>query len=59
MLIYGRAMPTSEVVAAIDAVDGAAIGRVCRRVIASPLSLAGLGPLKHLAAYDNIAARFH
>lgn len=58
MLIYGHPVPTAEVVAHIDAVDAAAVVRVGRRIIASPMVLAGLGPLKHLVSYDRIASRF-
>ena len=43
LLIYGRAMPTSEMMQRIDAVDAAALGRVASRIVESKLSLAALG----------------
>jgi len=59
MLIYGRPLPTDELVAAIDAVDAEAVRQVTRRIAqAGPPTVAALGPIGGLASYDAIAANF-
>jgi len=59
MLIFGRPLPTDELIAKIDAVDAAAICRVAARIIgAGKPSVAALGPIGRLENYDRIAARF-
>lgn len=59
MLIFGRVIPIEEMVAAIDAVDEAAVERMAARTLAGgPLALAAIGPLDALEPYDRIAARF-
>jgi predicted Zn-dependent peptidase len=56
--IYGRPIPVSETIADIEAVDAAAVKRVARRVLASPLTLTAIGPVRQLGSYDKIAQRF-
>lgn len=59
LLVFGRILPVAEMVQAIDQVDPARVERVGARVLrGGPLSLAAVGPLKKLAPYDQIAARF-
>ena len=59
MLIFGRPMPTAELVAKIEAVDAAAVRRVSERLVrAGKPAVAALGPLGRLASYEAIAARF-
>lgn len=59
LLVYGRIIPTPELIAAIDAVDQAAVRRVARRVLQEgPLSLAAVGPLSQLEEYSRISSRF-
>ncbi|GAC1657808.1 MAG: pitrilysin family protein [Candidatus Dormibacteraceae bacterium] len=43
-LLAGRIRPMAEVVAAIDAVDVAAIQRVAKRVLDQPIQMAAIGP---------------
>ncbi|WP_114393959.1 M16 family metallopeptidase [Oleisolibacter albus] len=57
LLVYGRVIPTSEVIARIDAVDAAAVKRVAGRIFGSRPTLTALGPLAGLEAYDRVAAR--
>ena len=57
MLVWGRPLPISEIVARIEAVDQDAVRRVVRRLLASRPTLAALGPLQGLEAMDNIARR--
>lgn len=58
LLIFGRRVPTDEVIAKIDAVDQAAIRRVGKRLRAGPgPTLAALGPLANLPGLDDIRRR--
>ena len=59
LLIFGRPIPPSEMIANVDAVDAAAIRRVAEATISgAPVSLSALGPLGRLESYDGVAARF-
>jgi predicted Zn-dependent peptidase len=58
LLVYGRPIPTAEIVERIDAVDGAAIRRVADRLRGGPVTVAALGPIDWLESHDAIAARF-
>jgi predicted Zn-dependent peptidase len=58
LLIFGRRVPTEEIIAKIDAVDRATIGRVGRRLlIEGGPTLAAIGPLAHLPDLDAIRCR--
>jgi predicted Zn-dependent peptidase len=56
--IYGRIIPVEETIAHIEAVDAAAVERVARRILNSPLTLTAIGPTGSIEPYDAIAARF-
>ena len=59
LLIFGRPIPPSELIAKVDAVDAASIRRVAAETLAAgALSMAAVGPLSHLDSYDILAARF-
>ena len=57
MLIYGRPLPSSEIIGLIDAVDRDAVARVARRIFAAPPTLAALGPIGKVESFDRIAGR--
>ena len=57
LLVYGRPVPTEEVVRRIDAVDLEGVRRVAARLRRQRPTLAALGPLDDLESYDRIAAR--
>ncbi|HEX2888113.1 pitrilysin family protein [Vineibacter terrae] len=57
LLIYDRVIPYTETVARIEAVDGEAVRRVARRLLASVPTVCALGPIGRLEGYDAIAAR--
>jgi predicted Zn-dependent peptidase len=57
LMIYGRPLPMEEIIARVEAVDVAQVAAVARRLRTGPLTLAALGPLERLEAYDGIAAR--
>lgn len=56
--IYGRIIPIDETISRIEAVDAAAVERVARRILQSPLTLAAIGPTGAIEPYDAIALRF-
>jgi predicted Zn-dependent peptidase len=56
-LIYGAPLPIDQVVAKIEAVDSAAIGRAIRRVIATAPTVSALGPVGELERMGGVAAR--
>ena len=58
MLIFGRPVPIAETVAKIDAVDPAAIRRVAAMLRTGRPTVAAVGPLKALEAYERLATRF-
>ncbi len=57
MLVYGRAVPAEEIVEKIEAVDGAAITALARKLLAERPTLAAIGPTAGLAPFDTIAAQ--
>ena len=57
LLIYGTPFDPPEVVRRIEAVDDAAIGRVVARWRTAPPTLAAVGPLGQLEAFDRVRAR--
>ena len=57
-LIFGRAIPASEIIERIDAVDTAALTRVARRLIEGDRpTVTALGPIGGVEPYEEIAAR--
>jgi len=54
LLMFNRPLTVEEVVRNIEAVDPAAIQRVARRIFATPLTMASLGPISKLAEFDQI-----
>lgn len=54
ILVHGRPLEPEEILAKVEAVDGAAIRRVARRLLASPPTLAALGPEGGLPALDHL-----
>jgi predicted Zn-dependent peptidase len=57
VLVFGGPLTTEELVAKIDAVDRADVARVARRLFTGTPTLAALGQVNDLEAYDRIAAR--
>jgi predicted Zn-dependent peptidase len=57
LLAFGRIIPTEEIVARIDAITAADVVAVGRRILASPPTLAAVGPTRRVARADGVAAR--
>ncbi|CDL00310.1 specific processing protease [Magnetospirillum gryphiswaldense MSR-1 v2] len=57
VLVYGRPIPTQEVVDKVEAIDGAQIARVARRLFATPPTIAAIGPLSKLESHHSMVDR--
>ena len=57
MLVFGRPLELSELIAHIDEVDAAAVARVAQRIASAPPTLTALGPIGRLETYDLLAAQ--
>ena len=57
MLAHGHPVSEADQLKALDAVDHDALTAMARRVFASPLSLAAIGPLSQLESYERISDR--
>ncbi|MEO5338088.1 MAG: insulinase family protein [Magnetospirillum sp. WYHS-4] len=57
MIVFGRPLPVPEVIANIEAVDGAAVRQAARRIFASPPTFAALGPIGKVEGYDKVVER--
>jgi predicted Zn-dependent peptidase len=57
ILTYGRPLPTEEIVARVNAVDGENIARVARRVFSGAPTMAAIGPIGRLETLAKIRAR--
>ncbi len=53
IMVYGRPLETTEILAKVDAVNAAGITRVAQRIFSGPVTLAALGDKKSL---DGLAA---
>ena len=58
LLIYGRPVPPTEIVAEIERVDAAAVRALAGRLIAAHPTLTSLGPVDQVAGYASLAERF-
>jgi predicted Zn-dependent peptidase len=57
MLIFGRPVPTGEILAKIDAVDAKAVERAAEATFTQRPTMAALGPLGRLESFDRFTAR--
>ena len=57
MMVFGRQIPTDEIVQHIDAADRASVTDVARRVFAGRPSIAAIGPVDGLCDYDTLSTR--
>ncbi|MEQ8665742.1 MAG: pitrilysin family protein [Rhodospirillales bacterium] len=55
--VFGRAVPIEETVEKIDLVGREQVMSVARRLAASPLTFAAIGPTSRIESFDNIQAR--
>jgi predicted Zn-dependent peptidase len=57
LMIFGRLIPTQEIIDAVDGVDAEAVKRVARRLTSGKPTLAALGPVGSVMPYDGIEKR--
>ena len=57
MMVFGRPLPTEEIVASIEAIDGDAILNAAQRIFATPLTVTALGPVSKLESFEDICNR--
>jgi predicted Zn-dependent peptidase len=58
ILIHGRPLSTQELIEKVEGVTPANAQAVAERLLASPVSLATVGPILHVARFDSLAAKF-
>ena len=58
ILIHGRPLSTPELIEKVESVEGKDIQGLVERLITSPLSLATVGPILHVARFDRVAEKF-
>ena len=54
MMVFGRPVPTEEIIANIEAIDRSAILNAAHRIFSSPPTIAALGPISKLENFENI-----
>jgi predicted Zn-dependent peptidase len=58
ILIHGRPLTTEELMQKVEAVEAADLQALVTRMLASPASLATVGPILHVARFDRVAEKF-
>jgi len=58
VLIHGRPLSTEELVQKVERVSAADAQRLAQGLLLSPLSLATVGPILHVARFEAVAAKF-
>jgi predicted Zn-dependent peptidase len=58
MQALGRLMPTAELIEKVEGVTPADVQRMTERLLQSPISLATVGPILHVARFEDLAAKF-
>ncbi|HSV29794.1 MAG TPA: insulinase family protein, partial [Candidatus Omnitrophota bacterium] len=57
LVVYGRPIPTAEVVEKVEAITGADVVRVAKRLFATTPTFAAIGPLDKVEGYEKVAER--
>jgi len=58
ILVHGRPLPIEELIEKIDRVEAKDLQTMVERMLASPVSLATVGPIVHVARFDQVAEKF-
>lgn len=58
ILVHGRLLTTGELVEKVESVTPAHVQRMAERLLQSPISLATVGPILHVARFESLAAKF-
>ena len=58
ILIHGRPLSTPELIEKVESVEPKDVEALVERIISSPLSLATVGPILHVARFDRVTEKF-
>ena len=58
ILIHGRPLSTEELIEKVENVEANDLQALVERMLASPASLATVGPILHVARFDRVAEKF-
>ncbi len=58
LLLFGRAIPTKEIIEKIDEVDVQAVKQAAAKLFRSRPTVAAMGPIDHLESYEQTMRRF-
>jgi len=58
ILIHGRPLSTEELIEKVEKVEAKDLQALVERMLASPASLATVGPILHVARFDRVAEKF-
>lgn len=58
ILVHGRLLSTAELIEKVEGVTLADVQRMTECLLQSPLSLATVGPILHVARFEDLAAKF-
>jgi predicted Zn-dependent peptidase len=58
ILVHGRPLPIEELIEKIDRVEAKDLQTMVERMLGSPASLATVGPIVHVARFDQVAEKF-
>jgi predicted Zn-dependent peptidase len=58
ILIHGRPLATEELIEKVDRVEAKDLQALVERMLASPVSLATVGPILHVARFDRVTEKF-
>jgi predicted Zn-dependent peptidase len=58
ILIHGRPLSTEELMEKVEKVEAEDLQALVERMLASPASLATVGPILHVARFDRVAEKF-
>ena len=57
LMVFGRSLPIPEIVAKVDAVEAASVGKAAERIFDSQPTFATLGPIGRIETYERILER--
>jgi len=58
ILVYGRPLSTEELTEQVDRVEAKDLQALVESMLASPVSLATVGPILHVARFDRVTEEF-
>jgi predicted Zn-dependent peptidase len=59
LLVYNRVIDPSEIIKQIDAVSKETVEKIAKQIVASPMTISSIGPIKKLETLDKIQGRLN